>query len=77
MTEEQILAMEARLTPRQVQVMELVKLGWADKEIATEVGVSRLTVSTLLCNGIFPRLGALNRAHAVYICMRDGIVTTN
>ncbi|GAI85747.1 unnamed protein product, partial [marine sediment metagenome] len=30
--------------------------------------------SNYLCNGIFPRLGALNRAHAVYICIKEGII---
>lgn len=63
-----------RLTPRQAQVMELVKLGLADKEIASRLRISTLAVSNQLCNGVFPRLNALNRAHAVYLCIKEGII---
>lgn len=64
-----------RLTPRQVEVMELVKLGLADKEIAHRLGVTTNVINNHLSNGIFPRLGVVNRAHAVYICIKEGIIT--
>lgn len=64
-----------RLTPRQVQIMELVKLGLADKQIGSKLGVSKMVISNQLSNGVFSRLDALNRAHAVYICIKEGIIT--
>lgn len=65
-----------RLTPRQIEVMDLVKLGLADKEIGYRLGVATNVISNHLSNGIFPRLGAPNRANAVYICIKEGIITT-
>ena len=64
-----------RLTPKQVEIMDLVKLGLVDKEIAYRLGVSTLTISNQLSNGVYSRLGAVNRASAVYICVKEGIIS--
>lgn len=54
------------LTPRQVEVLEDVALGFCDKEIADRLSISVETVDFHL-REIFVRLGAKNRAHAVAI----------
>jgi len=61
------------LTERQVEVMNLVKLGYANKEIARELVITVGTVERHL-NSIYQHLGALGRAHAVYLCMKKGII---
>lgn len=61
------------LTKRQIEVMNLVKLGYANKQIARELGVAMGTVERLL-NDVAYRLQASGRAHAVYLCMKRGII---
>ena len=62
------------LTPRQIQIMDMVKLGLEDKEIAAKLGIETETVSDHLCHRIYPRLGAKNKAHAVYLCLKRRII---
>lgn len=62
------------LTPRQIEIMNLVKLGFTDMQIALELGMSVSAVKGHLSDGVFRRLGAVDRANAVYICMRRGII---
>jgi DNA-binding CsgD family transcriptional regulator len=54
------------LSPRQVQVLELVGDGLTDKEIAAELGITEGVVSGY-CRIIRLKLGAKSRAHAVKI----------
>lgn len=61
------------LSPREIEVMNLVKLGRMDKEIALELGIAHSTVKHHMTH-ILEALSALSRAHAVYICLRDGII---
>ena len=49
-----------RLTPRQKQVVDLVRLGLSNKEIARHLGLSAATVKVHL-NHIFYRLEVSNR----------------
>lgn len=62
------------LTPRQIEIMDMVKLGLEDKEIAAKLGIETESVSDQLCHRIYPRLGAKNKAHAVYLCLKRGII---
>ncbi|KKL73499.1 hypothetical protein LCGC14_2074300 [marine sediment metagenome] len=62
------------LTDKQSAALNLVKEGLGDKEIAELLGVSRGAVSNRITHGILPRLGANNRAHAVYLAMTRGIL---
>lgn len=62
------------LTGRQIEIMNLVKLGYENKQIAVELGITINTVKTLLSEA-FGRLGAVDRAHAVYLAMRQGIIS--
>jgi DNA-binding NarL/FixJ family response regulator len=62
-----------RLTPREVQVLELVADGLANKAIAARLGVSDETVKFHL-GSIFGKLGASNRTDAVRQALRRGLV---
>jgi DNA-binding NarL/FixJ family response regulator len=53
------------LTPRQLTVLELLRLGKANKIIAYELGMSESTVKVHIRN-IMRRTGATNRTQAVY-----------
>ena len=61
------------LTQRQIEVMNLVKLGYANKQISRELGIAMGTVERCLYD-IYHRLQADGRAHAVYLCMKEGII---
>ena len=61
------------LTKRQIEVMNLVKLGYANKQVGRELGITMGTVERLL-NDVAKRLQASGRAHAVYLCMKKGII---
>ena len=61
------------LTKRQLEVMNLVKHGYANKQISRELGISIWTVKRHL-HDIIRRTRANDRAHAVYICLKRGII---
>jgi DNA-binding NarL/FixJ family response regulator len=61
------------LSPREVEVLSLVAQGKANKEIAGALRVSEATVKSHLLH-IFEKLGAADRAHAVTIAARRGII---
>lgn len=56
----------AKLSERHQQIMELIMKGYADKEIAQELGVSYHTIKGHIMR-IYDKLGAVDRAHAVAI----------
>ena len=66
-------ASQPTLTPREVQVMELVALGKRNKEIAALLGISEETVQVHLKN-IFVKLKVSERTAAVNVALRRGIV---
>ncbi len=66
-------ASQPTLTPREVQVMELVSLGKRNKEIAAALGISEETVQVHLKN-IFAKLKVSERTAAVNVALRRGIV---
>jgi DNA-binding NarL/FixJ family response regulator len=66
-------AAQPTLTPREVQVMELVSEGRRNKEIAVLLGISEETVQVHLKN-IFAKLKVGERTAAVNIAIRRGIV---
>ena len=59
------------LTPRVLDILRLIACGCTDKEIAARLG--RGTVSNHV-SVILLKLGAANRAEAVAIAVRDGII---
>jgi DNA-binding NarL/FixJ family response regulator len=66
-------ATQPTLTPREVQVMELVSEGKRNKEIAVLLGISEETVQVHLKN-IFAKLKVGERTAAVNVAIRRGIV---
>lgn len=61
------------LTPREVEVLELVAQGLANKEIAARLGTAGGTVKMHVQN-ILAKLGATDRTHAVTIALQRGII---
>jgi DNA-binding NarL/FixJ family response regulator len=64
---------EAPLSPREIEILQQVAYGASTKEVADTLGISFHTVKTHL-ERIFEKLGANDRAQAVAIAIRQGLV---
>jgi DNA-binding NarL/FixJ family response regulator len=64
---------QVALTPREVEVLELVAQGLANKEIAARLGTAGGTTKMHVQN-ILAKLGATDRTHAVTIGLQRGII---
>lgn len=73
---KQVVDVKSVLTPREVEYLALVALGYKNNEIAKILYVSYSTVKKTL-ELIFGKLNAKNRAHAVAILFMTGILTSN
>lgn len=62
-----------RLTPRQLDVLNLVAEGWSNKEIARTLGLAEGTVK-LHVTALLRSLGASNRTQAVSIARTNGLI---
>lgn len=62
------------LTPREIDVLEQVALGLANKQIGQVLGMSENTVKFHI-SSIYMKLGASNRAEAVRIGARRGLIS--
>jgi DNA-binding NarL/FixJ family response regulator len=62
------------LTPREIQVLELLVEGLSNKTIAVHLGISDQTVKFHVAS-ICGKLGAANRTDAVRRAIRGGLVT--
>ena len=62
-----------RLTPRELEVLHLVALGWDTARIAQELGVSEHTALNHIRN-LRQKLNAQNKLEAVIIAVRLGIL---
>jgi len=67
-------AMLEPLTPREIQVLELLAEGLANKAIAEQLGISDQTVKFHVAS-IYGKLGAANRTDAVRRAARRGMIT--
>jgi DNA-binding NarL/FixJ family response regulator len=65
---------EEPLTPREVQVLELLAEGLANKAIAGRLGISDQTVKFHVA-AILGKLGVANRTEAVRAAVRRGVIT--
>ena len=65
---------EEALTAREVQVLELLAEGLANKAIASRLGISDQTVKFHVAS-IAGKLGAANRTDAVRRAVRRGLIT--
>jgi DNA-binding NarL/FixJ family response regulator len=63
------------LTLREKGVLQLLVLGWSNKQIGEHLGIAEKTVRIHLSN-IFAKLGAANRTQAVLIALQSGFVDT-
>lgn len=61
------------LTPREIQVLKLIALGRANREIAAELTLSEDTVKGHI-RSIMDKLGANNRTHALMIGIERGFI---
>ena len=62
------------LTPREIEVLELVAEGLSNKAVAGRLGISDQTVKFHLTS-ITGKLGAANRTDAVRRAVRRGLIT--
>jgi DNA-binding NarL/FixJ family response regulator len=61
------------LTPGEVEVLQLIAAGNANKEIAAQLAITEETVKGRVKN-IFSKLGAKDRTHAAMIGVKRGII---
>lgn len=62
------------MSPRQIEILNLVAKGFSNKEIAKIVGISPDTVKEHVAN-IFSRIGASSRAEAATLAVNLGLIT--
>jgi DNA-binding NarL/FixJ family response regulator len=61
------------LTSRELEVLSLIAVGYANKQVASRLSISDETVKGHVSN-ILSKLGANDRTHAVTIAVRRGII---
>jgi DNA-binding NarL/FixJ family response regulator len=66
-------ATDDALTEREIDVLKLIAAGNGNKQIANELSISEATVKSRVTN-ILSKLGANDRAHAVTIGLKRGII---
>jgi DNA-binding NarL/FixJ family response regulator len=64
---------EERLTPRELDVLRLIRDGHRNRQIADELSIAERTVNFHVQN-LVDKLGAKDRAHAVTIALRRGLL---
>jgi DNA-binding NarL/FixJ family response regulator len=64
---------EEDLTPRELEVLQLIRDGYKNKQIADRLSISENTVNFHIKN-IVVKLGANDRTHAVTIAVRRGLL---
>jgi DNA-binding NarL/FixJ family response regulator len=66
-------ATDCGLTPREIDVLRLVAMGNANKEVGARLSLTEVTVKSHV-KSILAKLGASDRTHAVTIALRRGII---
>ena len=66
-------AVDDELTSREIDVLRLIAAGNANKQIADQLAIGEATVKSHVTN-ILSKLGANDRAHAVTIGLKRGII---
>jgi DNA-binding NarL/FixJ family response regulator len=61
------------LTPRELEVLRLIRDGYRNKQIAYELAISETTVNFHIKN-LVDKLGANDRTHAVIIALRRSLL---
>jgi DNA-binding NarL/FixJ family response regulator len=65
---------DAALTSREIQVLQLVGSGYANKAISAKLDINEETTKTHIKN-ILAKLGARDRTHAVSLGLKRGIIS--
>jgi DNA-binding NarL/FixJ family response regulator len=65
--------LSVHLSAREVEVLQLIAKGRSNKEIGSELGIVEGTVRAHLTN-IFSKLKAVDRAQAITIAIKHGIL---
>jgi len=63
------------LTPREMEILQLVLKGWTNRAIAAEICISEKTVEFHL-NKIYTKIGMRTRTLAIVWALQHGIGTT-
>lgn len=71
---EKAAAMAEQLTPREIQILNFVAQGYANKQIAVELGISKNTVKNFVSN-VLAKLNANDRTEAAVIAIKHGLVS--
>ncbi len=71
---EEATALVAKLSPREMEALNYMAQGYANKEIASELGISENTVKNFV-SAIFTKLNAKGRTEAVVIAIKQGLVS--
>lgn len=66
--------MTAGLSPREIEVLQLVALGLTNKEVGRTLNISQFTVRNHL-NHITQKLDASDRTEAIFIAMQTGLIS--
>jgi DNA-binding NarL/FixJ family response regulator len=66
-------AIEDELSEREIEVLQLIAAGNSNKQIADALFVAEATIKSRITN-ILSKLGASDRAHAVTIALKRGII---
>jgi DNA-binding NarL/FixJ family response regulator len=66
-------ASDSTLTPREIDILRLVAAGNANKEIGAQLSMTEETVKSHM-RKVFVKLGAKDRAHALAIGLKRGII---
>lgn len=61
------------LSISQLRVLKFIAEGMPNKQIAAEIGVS-VNYAKKITSAIYTKLGAVDRANAVYIGMKRGLI---
>ncbi len=61
------------MTPRELEVLELLAMGWSNREIAAQLQISAHTAKFHV-GSILDKLGAQTRTEAVVLAMRLGVL---
>ena len=72
-TQSELDSSDQILTPRETEVLRMIAEGLGNKEIASKLGISDHTVKFHI-SSILAKLGASNRAEAVTLGMRHGLI---
>ena len=64
----------ARLTPREIGILNYVAQGYANKLIAVELGISESTIKTHI-TAILSKMDAKDRTEAVVIAIKHGLIS--